>query len=259
MDTYLSRALTASENPGFTPAGPSPCDMGDWAFGEGEFTFGLKSIIWLSFSVIGAIRVQFRPFVGSVSGLASGTGTITQSYSQVNAAGDSYVGGLIGITEGTSIAHCYSQGSVTGYNYVAGLIGRNESRIKYCYSRSWVSANWRCRGLIGLGFEGFTTESFWDIETSGHSESFGGVGLTTLEMQDVKNYLNAGWDFMDETVNGTNDLWGFNSGENDGYPFLQWQSYLNLSGCQALSLPADSIVFGYIKITGSSAHATMTV
>ena len=49
--------------------------------------------------------------------------------------------------------------------------------------------------------------SFWDIGTSGQTESAGGTGLTTAEMQDIEIFLDAGWDFIDETDNGTDDTW----------------------------------------------------
>jgi hypothetical protein len=39
-------------------------------------------------------------------------------------------------------------------------------------------------------------------------------------MQAVDTYLNTGWDFVNETANGTEDIWWMP--END-YPRLWWQ------------------------------------
>lgn len=32
--------------------------------------------------------------------------------------------------------------------------------------------------------------------------------------------MNAGWDFIDETANGTEDIWSINLEINSGYPYL---------------------------------------
>jgi hypothetical protein len=44
---------------------------------------------------------------------------------------------------------------------------------------------------------------------------------TTAEMQRAKTFLDAGWDFVDETANGTEDLWWINEGKD--YPRLWWE------------------------------------
>ncbi|HNS18988.1 MAG TPA: hypothetical protein PKH24_00740 [Sedimentisphaerales bacterium] len=64
--------------------------------------------------------------------------------------------------------------------------------------------------------------SFWDIETSGQSTSAGGIGKTTAEMQTVSTFLDAGWDFVGETANGTEDLWWILEGLD--YPRLWWKA-----------------------------------
>ena len=50
------------------------------------------------------------------------------------------------------------------------------------------------------------TSCFWDIETSRQSTSAEGMGKTTAEMQTASTFLDAGWDFIDETANGTGDI-----------------------------------------------------
>jgi hypothetical protein len=65
--------------------------------------------------------------------------------------------------------------------------------------------------------------SFWDIETSGSTVSLdGGAGKTTAEMQKVQTFLDAAWDFVGETANGTEDIWWIDEGKD--YPRLWWEA-----------------------------------
>jgi hypothetical protein len=69
------------------------------------------------------------------------------------------------------------------------------------------------------------TSSFWDVETSGLSSSDGGIGKTTAKMQTAGTFLAAGWDFVGETVNGTEDIWWILEGQD--YPRFWWESTEN--------------------------------
>jgi len=51
--------------------------------------------------------------------------------------------------------------------------------------------------------------------------SAGGTGKTTAEKQMASTFLQAGWDFVDETTNGTEDIWWIDEGNN--YPRLWWE------------------------------------
>jgi hypothetical protein len=64
--------------------------------------------------------------------------------------------------------------------------------------------------------------SFWDIQSSGQVESGGGTGLATTEMQTASTFLEAGWDFVGETENGTEDIWWILEGPD--YPRLWWEA-----------------------------------
>ena len=83
-----------------------------------------------------------------------------------------------------------------------------------------VSGNEHVGGLVG-GFGGPVYNSFWDVETSGQSFSAGGTGKTTADMQNTSTFLEAGWDFVDETANGTEDIWWIDEGQD--YPKLWWE------------------------------------
>lgn len=132
-------------------------------------------------------------------------------------------GGLVGYNEG-KITDCYSTGDVDGrYHEVGGLVGWNYyGWITNSYSTGAVSGHDQTGGLVGTNdFGGFVFSSFWDVNTSGLDYSDGGVGKTTVEMQTKSTFTDAGWDFVDETVNGTDDIWDICEGTN--YPKLVWQ------------------------------------
>jgi hypothetical protein len=89
-----------------------------------------------------------------------------------------------------------------------------------CYSIGPVDGDWSVGGLVGTN-SGSVSNCFWDIQTSGINTSKGGTGKTTTEMMDINTYLNAGWDFVGETTNGTDDIWFI---RNIDYPKLWWQN-----------------------------------
>lgn len=153
--------------------------------------------------------------VGGLAGLNSDTGIIANCYSTSQVSATSSVGGLVG-TNGTpylgctctfgAISNCFSAGSVTGQMIVGGLVGNNQF--------------------------GPIAHSCWDSETSGRSSMCGaqddlGTGCgysgckTTAQMQLASTYTSAGWDFVAESINGTDDIWCICEGMD--YPKLTWQ------------------------------------
>ena len=52
-------------------------------------------------------------------------------------------------------------------------------------------------------------------------EEAGGVGLGTAQMQTAGTFLDAGWDFVDEMENGTDNIWWILEGQD--YPRLWWE------------------------------------
>jgi hypothetical protein len=162
--------------------------------------------------------------VGGLVGENSPGGTIAGCYASGSISG-SWCGGLVGSNWGT-IADCYATGSVSGESYVAGLIGAQQgdnSTTINCYSTGSVLDTWwdlSNGGLLAF-FCGEVSNSFWDIEPSGQETSLGGTGKTTAEMQMESTFIDAGWDFMDETANGTEDIWWIIEGQD--YPRLWWE------------------------------------
>ncbi len=135
----------------------------------------------------------------------------------VNGTGD-YIGGLVGENSGT-ISSCYSNGDVSGTGrYVGGLVGENGGTISSCYSNGDVSGTGHyVGGLVGENYYGSIASSFWDIQTSGQSTSYGGTGLTTTQLQSLQTYIDAGWDLVGETAHGTCNFWVVQEG---AYPSL---------------------------------------
>ncbi|MFC1793120.1 GLUG motif-containing protein, partial [Planctomycetota bacterium] len=169
--------------------------------------------------------------VGGLVGLNS-YGDIRMSYSISLVNGDRWVGGLVGVnTSESNITASYSTGTISGDRSVGGLVGLNEGSITKSYSTGTVMGNEDVGGLVGDDSDsgygrpdiGSTTASFWDMETSGQSSSAGGTGKTKAEMQIASIFLEAGWDFVDETENGTEDIWWILEGKD--FPRLSWEAH----------------------------------
>jgi len=128
----------------------------------------------------------------------------------------------VGANDGI-IAASYSEASVTGNGIeVGGLVGDNYGgSIVRSYSSGLVTYTANVGGVVGWGEANDVLASFWDTETSGRSKSAGGTGKTTAEMQTASTFLEAGWDFVGETANGTEDIWWIDEGKD--YPRLWWE------------------------------------
>jgi hypothetical protein len=128
---------------------------------------------------------------------------------------------------------CYSAGTADStLSNVGGLAGRNSGALSNCFSSGRITGTGpEIGGLVGCGgatshgepplIMGVVVNCFWDVQASGWATSAGGTGKTTAEMWTVHTYLNAGWDFVDETTNGTEDIWWIVEGQD--YPRLWWQ------------------------------------
>lgn len=126
------------------------------------------------------------------------------------------------------IEDCYAACNVTGTYNVGGLVGDNEQdgTIHNCYSVSQVAGESDMGGLVGVS-KGNVISAFWDIQTSGLTSSGGGIGKTTAELQTASTFLDAGWDFVNETANGIEDVWWILEGQD--YPRLWWDLFWAVS------------------------------
>jgi len=171
--------------------------------------------------IVDANIVGSGDYVGGLVGLNE-YGEVTRCFSTGKVVGGVGVGGLIGFNNyGGRIINGYNISAVSGGKDVGGLVGLNYGDVIRCHSVGVVDAvgGLGIGGLVGYG--GTVTESFWDIETSGQFASKGGTGKTTAEMQTAVTFLKAGWDFVDETGNGVEDIWWIDEGID--YPRLTWE------------------------------------
>jgi hypothetical protein len=162
--------------------------------------------------------------IGGLVGYIDYEGGIINSYSTGSVIGGNYVGGLVGDSDSGTITNCYAEGGdVWGGYIIGGLVGESyNSTIAYCYSTSNVAGIEYVGGLVGDSRENVSViSSFWDMETSELAISDGGIGKTTAEMQMQSTFTDVGWDFFDETVNGTEDIWKIDEGLD--YPRLWWE------------------------------------
>ena len=149
-------------------------------------------------------------------------GTISNCYATGSVTGYNWLGGLCGYNRG-AINNCYAIGSVTGDNYLGGLCGRNYDTITNCYATGAViseAGSYYVGGFCGANYDTIT-HCLWDVETGGPDNGIG-TPKTTEEMQTQSTFADAGWDFVGEDVNGTDDFWRMCVDGID-YPKLSWQ------------------------------------
>ena len=153
------------------------------------------------------------------------TGTILNS---------AYAGGLVSSNDGTIIAS-YASGSVTGVGRnvdAGGLVGTMTlATVTASFSTGSVTATITggtetTGGLIGSAPPSATiTDSYWDTQTSGITETGYGTGKTTSELQTPTSetgiYVN--WDVNVDGVTGDDDPWDF--GTAGQYPVLDFGAH----------------------------------
>ena len=173
------------------------------------------------------VDVQGGTYTGGLVGF-NGLVIVACSVTGVVSGGGS-VGGLVGDNFGGTIIASYSAASVADGGNTGGLVGSNfVGRIIASYSigsvsdYDGVSVFVDVGGLVGSNFgdRGTARDSYWDTQTSGQSESAGGEGRTTSELQSPTGYtgIYENWNVdLDEDGVG-DDLWDF--GNASQYPTL---------------------------------------
>ncbi|MDD3474567.1 MAG: GLUG motif-containing protein [Candidatus Dojkabacteria bacterium] len=194
---------------------------------------------------------------GSVEGLYDSIGglvgyvytsNISNSFATGSVEGDDALGGLLGKVGSTStgsfINDCYATGDVTENDYsedgyeIGGLIGYaiGYTRLDNSYSTGYITSVGTYAddvgGLIGSTNSPYITNSFWDIETSGRTESPRGTGKTTAEMRSISTFndtatngLDTAWDIVLMSVfdpEGSN-IWYIDDGNDYPRLFLEYE------------------------------------
>ena len=154
--------------------------------------------------------------VGGLDGYSSGL--IKSCYAAGEVSGETDTGGLAGECANGTITNSYANVNVNGVNKVGGLVGYcYYNTVTRCYASGAVSGIDIVGGLVGDSYGGTINYCFWDMQTTGQTESQGGTGKSTAEMKTRSIYTDAGWDFA--------DTWAMSpvTSQFGGYPIFQWQ------------------------------------
>ena len=158
---------------------------------------------------------------GGLAGVNSGV--IAASYATGSVSGNGFadVGGLVGDNRYTGvITAAYAEGSVSGRaDRYGGLLGSNQGVVTFCFSTGVVPESGG--GLVERnGNNGAVANCYWDTETSGQSDSAGGEGKTTAELQSPTGYTGAyaDWNVDLDGDGSRDDPWIFGSATD--YPVL---------------------------------------
>lgn len=187
------------------------------------------------------VEVKGHRYCGAIVGYQNALSRIRNCYSTGNVTSiHNFVGGLLGYSESNSkVENCYSRANVIGVSDVGGLVGSAGyiAVIFNSYSTGVVTGSSYVGGLLGSSVSAYTTNSFWDKETSGKNSSADGTGLNTSEMKMKSTFTNADWNFV--------NTWAISSPINDGYPYI-WDRTINvIFGSE----PADTDGDGYRNIS----------
>jgi hypothetical protein len=176
----------------------------------------------------GTVRSGSDEIGGLIGRLDKGYVYACYSTCDVSAKSSSgHFGGLVGLNYGSLVA-CYSTGTIKeglASEYYGGLVGENAQTgtILQCYSTSFLRldpGSWTTRlgGLVGYN-RGSVEDSYWDIEASAMTTSYGGVGLTTEDMHRRESFV--GFDFDD--TDGDPADWQMPPGNR---PALSWEQFV---------------------------------
>ena len=146
--------------------------------------------------------------VGGVVGQASASSTITNCYNTGSVTGGSSssdVGGVVGRADDSStITNCYNTGSVDGRTFVGGVVGQTEGTITNCYNNGFVSgSNGRVGGVAGEAGPSSPIISCYNTGNVTGGDNVGGVaGVAYAPTSTITNCYNTG------SVSGSYDIGG---------------------------------------------------
>jgi len=188
------------------------------------------------------------------------SGTIENCFASSSVIGDYYLGGLCGeiTTEGV-IRNCKATGSVTGDYGLGGFCGLNsDGIIETSCAAVEVQGGNNAGGFIGEDIDGEYIMSFWDSDINPGLDGIGNgsepnvVGLPTVEMMKQETFVDAGWDFVGESINGPNDIWTVKEGVK--YPEHVWimVQYVDWDGVDFLDYGFFADYYGVIDCNAAN-------
>lgn len=204
------------------------------------------------------VNVTGDSSVGGLAGAADSTALIINSYVTGAVTGDDFVGGLVGLNSAkieNSYAMCavtgnrhaggltcvnyggvtnsYAAGSVVG-DYAGGLIGINYTSVANSYAMCAVAGNRYAGGLVQETRGGRVTDSYYDKEKSGQSDTGKGVGISTAEIK--AKMIEAGLIKPDDDENWIIFQVGINSNPESQISINTSFALSNLAGLRNIGL-----------------------
>ena len=190
---------------------------------------------------------------GGVVGRQDGWSLVSDSFSTCSVTGGRWTGGVLGRNAYSMVSGCFATGDVSGVQGVGGLVGFSDAEVSDCWAGATVSGELSVGGLIGenvYGFvlrcysrsavaagvgkggligsqqgRGFYDGCFYDCDVDvlppAVVDATGIYPKPSVELMMQRTYTQAGWDFVDETENGTDDTWWILEGQD--YPRLWWE------------------------------------
>lgn len=129
--------------------------------------------------------------VGGLVGINEGL--IISSYSSCIITANTYCGGFAGANSGR-IYNSYAMGKISGTSKVGGFVGENTGYIITSFSTTLLlNAGDECGGFSGGDTVNGIKGCFWNVESSSTKKSFGGTGITGIQLQDKTILEKEGW------------------------------------------------------------------
>ena len=172
--------------------------------------------------LVEGVSFEESEYSGGIAGISM-DGFISGCSSYFYGNGPYAVGGLIGSSNNDMISNSFSHGWARGGQFAGGLVGYCVgSDLTNCYSTAKVTSDGTVGGIIGYRDGGVVSGCFWDTEKCevglgvGQGSGEGMLGKTSAEMLMSETFLVAGWDFIGESDNGTEDIWIMSHGRYEG-------------------------------------------
>jgi len=169
----------------------------------------------------------FVGYANPYSGVYAYSFKVYSSHSAGTVTGNDNVGGFVGYSRSAYFYDSYSMANVVRKSgsvntTIAAFMGSQSSGgVSRCYATGSVTYE----GATNPTNKGFTgssafshSDNYFDNETSGQTSAAGASPKTTVQMQTQATFTN--WDFVGETTNGTDDIWGIDATVNAGYPYF---------------------------------------
>ncbi|MCF8261878.1 MAG: T9SS type A sorting domain-containing protein [Melioribacteraceae bacterium] len=205
-----------------------------------EISVSASEVVRIPYMVGWEIRYRYETrYFGNIGGLIgqADNSIIKNCFSDGSASGAGNTGGFIGYSEDSDISNNYSgveifigsksTSSSSNSSANAAFIGYSiNSTIGCCYATGKMKSNGN--GFVGIDYNSEFNGNFFDTETTLKLTGIGATPKTSEELKIETTFLDANWDFVNETKNGLKNVWAINENLNSGYPFLTNQRFFGV-------------------------------